>query len=162
MKIEHLSSVEKTVAKLLAAKDLAATCITSFKWDIINQHSMKFKSAWQLSGFFVKVWGTNICHLSRKKSPNCLQLKTWWYLYHLIQTEHDQSTLNKCKSAWQLSGLLWRDEERTPLICREKVNELLAAKDLAATCMTLFKWDMINEHSVTVKVHDTCRGFVEG
>jgi len=31
MKNEHLSSVEKKVTELLAAKDLAATCITSFK-----------------------------------------------------------------------------------------------------------------------------------
>jgi len=31
MKNEHLSSVEKKVTELLAAKDLIAACMTSFK-----------------------------------------------------------------------------------------------------------------------------------
>ncbi len=50
-------------------------------WDIqIRYHQsslIKFESAWQLSGFFVEGWRTNTSHLSSKKSPNCLQLKTW-------------------------------------------------------------------------------------
>ncbi len=35
-------------------------------------------------------------------------------------------------------GFLWRDEERTLLIYREKVTALLTAKDLAATRLTTF------------------------
>jgi len=43
MRNEHLSSVEKKVTELLAAEDLAATCMTSSKQNMINQHSIKFK-----------------------------------------------------------------------------------------------------------------------
>ncbi len=80
MRNEHLSSVENKVNELLTAEDLAATCRSSSKWDIISHHSINAKSAGQLSGFFVEGWRTNTSHLSRKKSPNCLQLKTWLQL----------------------------------------------------------------------------------
>jgi len=45
MKNEHLSSVEKKVTELLAAKDLAATCMTLFKREMISHQSIKCKSA---------------------------------------------------------------------------------------------------------------------
>ncbi len=43
--VEHLSSVKKKVTELLIAEDLVAACMTSFKQNMINQHSIKFKSA---------------------------------------------------------------------------------------------------------------------
>jgi len=45
MKNEHLSSVEKKVTELLAAEDLAATCMTLFKREMISRQSIKCKSA---------------------------------------------------------------------------------------------------------------------
>jgi hypothetical protein len=41
---QTLSSVEKKVTELLTAKDLAASCITSFKQNIISHQSRIFKS----------------------------------------------------------------------------------------------------------------------
>ncbi len=59
---------------------LVVTWKSSSKQNKTSHQSIKFKSAWQLSGFFVEGWRTNISHLSREKSPNCLQLKTWLQL----------------------------------------------------------------------------------
>ena len=79
---------------------------------------------------------------------------------------HDQSSINKINSK-VLDGcrdFLWRDEERAPLICREKVTELLTAEDLVVTCKGSFKQNMITHLSIKCKkVLDSCRGFfVEG
>jgi len=45
MKNDHLSSVEKKVTELLAAKDLVVTCNTSFKQNMINHHSSPFRKS---------------------------------------------------------------------------------------------------------------------
>ena len=76
---------------------------------------------------------------------------------------HDQSSINKINSK-VLDGcrdFLWRDEERAPLICREKVTELLTAEDLVVTCKGSFKQNMISHLSIKCKkVLDSCRGFL--
>ncbi len=111
MKNEHLSSVEKKVTELPTAEDLAATCMTSSKQNMTSHHSIKFKSAWQLSGFFVEGRGTNISHLSRKKSPNCLQLKTWlppaWPRSNETWLVINQK-IQKCSTAVGFSWEGWR------------------------------------------------------
>ena len=68
-------------------------------------------------------------HLSsvEKKSPNCLQLKdlATTCMSPFKQTEHHQSSINtiqKCLTAFGI--FLLRDEEQTPLICRENVTEI--------------------------------------
>jgi len=53
MRNEHLSSVEKKVTELLAAEDLAAACITSFKQNMISHHSRPFGNS-RLSHFLYK------------------------------------------------------------------------------------------------------------
>jgi len=58
----------------------------------------------------------------------------------LIQAKHDQSSLNKFKKGWTAVGIFcggMRNEHLSSV--EKKVTELLAAKDLAATCMTSFK-----------------------
>ena len=86
MKYEHLSSVQKKVTELLAAKYLAVNCTSSLKQDIVSHHSIKFKSARQLLGF----------------------------LCYRMRSEHLSSV-------------------------KQKVTELLAAKDLAVDSKSSFK-----------------------
>ena len=79
MRNKHLSSVEKKVTELLATEDLVVTCITSFKQNMISQHSINVKVLDSCRGF---CGGMKNEHLSsvEKKSTNCLQLKTWLQL----------------------------------------------------------------------------------
>ncbi len=151
------------VTELHAAKDLAATCMTSSKWDIISHHSISLKvvdSCWYFlwrdeertslicrekkvnnwwpvcnlykliqmrhqshhsinlkvldscqDRSFVEGWRTNTSHLSRKSHRIAYN---WWpgcSLYDLILMRHQQSSINKVNSAWQLSGIFvegWR------------------------------------------------------
>ncbi len=72
---------------------LIATCKSSFKWDMASHHSLKFKSAWQLLGFFVEGRRTKSLICREKTHRVAYNWRPGCSLYHLIQTEHDQSTL---------------------------------------------------------------------
>jgi len=63
-------------------------------------------------------------------------------------TSH-QST--KFKSACLTAVGFLVDEEQTPLICREKVIKLLAAKDLVVTCKCSFKQNMLSHQPIKLK-----------
>ena len=82
----------------------------------------------------------------------------------LVQTKHAQSSANKtqmCLTA--VRTLLWRDEERTSLICREKVTELLTAEHLIVTRKSSSKWDMLSQQSIKFKsAWQLSEHFVEG
>ncbi len=52
---------------------------------------------------------------------------------------HAQSSANEIQICLTAVGGFFMDEEQAPLICREKVTELLAAEDLVVNCKGSFK-----------------------
>ena len=138
------SAVNKTLSKVLDScrdilwRDEERTALVCWKqlltclqlvwphsirtWSLINQELSA--SAWQLSGFFMEGWRMNTSRLLGTKSPKCLQLKTWLQVVwpHSVKTwsavNKVQKVLDSCRD------FLWKDEDRTPLICRENCLQL--------------------------------------
>ncbi len=154
MRNEHLSSIEKKVTELLAAEDLAATCVTSFKQNMISHHSIKFKSAWQLSGFLLRDEERTSLIYREKSHRIACSWRPGCNLYNLIR--HHESSLNRIQKCLTAVGIFcWGMKNEHLSSVEKKVTELLAAKDLAATCITSSKWDIISHHSINVKVLDS-------
>ncbi len=80
----------------------------------------------------------SIAHLSREKSPNCLQLRT---LLQPVWPHPNETSVNKFESGWQLLGFFvegWRTNSSH--LSRKKSTNCL---QLGVTCMTSFKQNII-------------------
>ena len=84
-------------------------------------------------------------------------------MYHLIQTEHDQSSLNKLKKGETAVGIFCGGMKNEHLSSVEKkINELLTADDLVVTCESSFKKKHDQSSLKTFREFEAQHSFVEG